>query len=270
VKAITVDDLKSFWKSQATPSNAAIIVSGDFTKADLQSLLEKSFGTWPKADAPPINVVPPTVERRLVLIDAPGAQQTQLRAAIPGPARNTPDYEPLLVMNEILGGAFSSRINLNLRERNGFTYGAYARMRALAHGGWFVTGSPVRDAVTERAAVEMVKEIRGMSDVPVTEQEMTLAKSALVRTLPSYFETTSGTVSWLSEIPIYNLSLDYYTQFTKKVDAVPAARVQEVAKKYLLADKMIVIAVGDPKHTGGLKNLGLGAVEVRDKDGNVK
>jgi zinc protease len=270
VKAITIEDLTSFWKSQATPSNAAIIVSGDFTKADLQALLEKSFGIWPKAEAPPINVVPPTVVPRLVLVDAPGAQQTQLRAAIPGPPRHTPDYEPLLVMNEILGGAFSSRINLNLRERNGFTYGAYARMRSLAHGGWFVTGSPVRFDVTDRAVTEMVKEIKGMSDVPVTEQEMTLAKSALVRTLPSYFETTSGTVSWLSEIPIYNLSLDYYTQFTKKVDAVPAARVQEVAKKYLLADRMVVVAVGDPKVTEALKGLGLGAVEVRDKDGNVK
>ncbi len=191
--------------------------------------------------------------------------------AIPGPNRSTPDYEPLSVMNEILGGAFSSRINLNLREQHGYTYGAYTRVRALAHGGWIVAGSGVRTDVTVPAVGELVKEIKRMGEAPVTEQEMKLAKSSLVGALPSAFETTSDTVGMLSDIPIYNLPLDYYAEYSRKVKSVTPENVQEVAKKYLLPDKMLVVVAGDRKVVeGGLKGLGLGEVEVRDADGNVK
>ena len=271
VMELSVDDLKNFWKTQITPANAAMVVSGDFTKDELQALLEKSFGKWPKVDAPPITLTGVPFSRRIVLVDTPGAPQTQVRVAIPGPKRSTPDYEPLAVMNEILGGAFSSRVNLNLREKNGYTYGAYTRVRALAHGGWIVAGSGVRTDVTGKAVAELVKEVTLMGDAPVTEQEMTLAKSSLVGSLPSAFETTSDTVGMLSDIPIYNLGLSYYAEYSKKVEAVTPAKVQEVAKKYLLADKMLVVAVGDRKVIeDGLKGLGLGDIELRDSDGNVK
>jgi zinc protease len=271
VKALTVDDLKGFWKSQAVPGNAALIVSGDFTKDDLQSLLEKSLGKWAKADAPALNVAEAPFAKRLVLVDAPGAPQTQVRVAIPGPKRSTPDYDQLLVMNEILGGAFSSRINLNLREEHGYTYGAYARLRALAHGGWFVTGSGVRTNVTGPAVKEMVKEVTRMGTDPIKPEEMTLAKSSLVRSLPAAFETTSDTVSMLADIAVYNLPLDYYAQSAKRVDAVTPEEAQAVAKKYLLPEKMLVVAVGDKKTIEGeLKALNLGPLEIRDSDGNVK
>jgi zinc protease len=271
VKALTVDELRDFWKKQATPGNTALVVSGDFTKEDLTAYLEKSFGSWTKGETPAVMVTEAPFAKRLVLVDTPGAPQSQLRVAIPGPMRSTPDYEPLTVMNEILGGAFSSRINLNLREQHGYTYGAYTRIRALKHGGWFVAGSGVRTEVTAPAVGEMVKELKSMGEAPVTPEEMTLAKSSLVRALPSSFETTRDTVGMLSDIPIYNLGLDYYAQFSKKVDAVTDANVHDVAKKYLLPDKMLVVAVGDRKVIeGGLKKLGLGEIELRDADGNLK
>jgi len=271
VKELSVDDLKNFWKTQITPANAAMVVSGDFTQEELKSLLEKSFGKWTGSETPPITLTGVPFSRRIVLVDTPGAPQSQVRVAIPGPNRSTSDYESLAVMNEILGGAFSSRVNLNLREQHGYTYGAYSRVRALAHGGWIVAGSGVRTDVTVPAVGELVKEVARMGEAPVTEQEMTLAKSSLVRSLPSAFETTSDTVGMLSDIPIYNLGLTYYAEYSKKVEAVTPAQVQEVAKKYLLPDKMLVVAVGDQKVIeGGLKELGLGDVELRDADGNVK
>jgi zinc protease len=271
VTALTVEDLRAAWKAQVTPANATLVISGDFTKADLQAILEKSFGSWAKSEVAPVTVSEAPFAKRIVLVDAPGAPQTQLRLAIPGPKRSTADYEPLLVMNEILGGLFSSRINLNLREKNGYTYGAYSRIRALAHGGWFVAGSGVRTEVTAPAVGEMVKEVRRMGEAPVTKEEIMLAKASLVRSLPSAFETTSDTVGMLSEIPTYNLGLGYYNEYTKKVDAVAEAAVQEVAKKYLLPEKTLVVAVGDrSKIEGGLRALGLGEIELRDADGNVK
>jgi len=271
VRELSVDDLKNIWKTQITAANAAMVVSGDFTKDELQPLLEKSFGKWPGAETPPITLTGVPFTRRLVIVDTPGAPQSQLRVAIPGPMRSTPDYEPLAVMNEILGGAFSSRVNLNLREQHGYTYGAYTRVRALAHGGWIVAGSGVRTDVTVPAVGELVKELTRMSEAPVTEQEMTLAKSSLVGSLPSAFETTSDTVGMLSDIPIYNLGLTYYAEYSKKVEAVTPENVKDVAKKYLLPDKMLVVSVGDRKVIeDGLKGLGLGDVELRDADGNVK
>jgi zinc protease len=271
LQAISVEDLQSFWKSQATPRNASIIVSGDFSKDELLSLLEKSFGKWSGGDAPAIQINPPSPQRRLVVVDTPGAQQTQIRVAKPGPARSTPDYEKLDVMNMILGGAFSSRINLNLRERHGYTYGAGSSIIALAHGGWIATSSGVRTDVTDKAVAEILKEISRMRTDPITDEEMTLAKSSLVRALPGRFETTMGVVRMYYEIPVYKLPLDYYSQYSSRVSAVTAADVQEVAKKYLTPEELLIVAVGDRNAIErGLKRLGWSPLELRDAEGNVK
>jgi zinc protease len=271
VQAISVQDLKSFWQQQVQPGNAALVVSGDTTKDELMPLLEKSFGKWMGASAPAINLPVPTVKRRVVLVDTPGAPQTQVRVALPGPMRSTPDYASLLVMNEILGGAFSSRINMNIREAHGYAYGANTWTRTLAHGGWIVAGAGVRTPTTAPAVKEMVKEMEQMGTQPVKPEEIALAKSSLVRSFPSWFETTSQTVNIISEIPVYNLGLDYYPEYAKKIDAVTEADIQNVAKKYLVPANMIVIAVGDRKAIeSGLKSGGLGDLEIQDADGNPK
>jgi zinc protease len=183
--------------------------------------------------------------------------QTQIRIAVPGPKRSSEDYEALLVMNEILGGAFSSRINLNLREDKGYAYGANTWTRTLAHGGWIVAGAGVETPATGPAVREILKEFRLMGSSPVKPEEIRLAKSSLIRAFPSWFETTSDTVNILSEIPIYNLGLDYYSNYVKKIDGTTEADIQNVAKKYLLPEKTIVIAVGDRKTIEpGLKEFG--------------
>jgi zinc protease len=271
VQSITVQDLKNFWQEQSRPGNAALVVSGDTTKEELLPILEKSFGKWMGANAPSISVPEPVVKRRVVIVDTPGAPQTQLRIAVPGPKRATPDYPALLVMNEILGGTFSSRINMNIREAHGYAYGANTWVRTLAHGGWIVAGSGVRTPVTAPAVREMLKEMDEMGKQPVKPEEIALAKSSLVRSFPSWFETTGDTVNILSEIPVYDLGLGYYPEYANKIDAVMEADIQNVAKKYLIGDKTIVIAVGDRKAIeSGLKAGGFGDLEFRDADGNPK
>jgi zinc protease len=117
----------------------------------------------------------------------------------------------------------------------------------------------------------MVKEMDQMGKLPIKPQEIQLAKSSLVRSFPSWFETTGQTVNILSEIPVYNLGLDYYSEYAKKIEAVTESDIQNVARKYLLTNNMIVIAVGDRKTIEtGLKSGGFGDIELRDADGNVK
>jgi zinc protease len=271
IKAITSQDLKAFRQAQVRPANAALVVSGEVTKEDLAPILEKSFGKWSGDPVAPISLPESPASRKVVLVDAPGTPQTQVRVVIPGPKRASPDYESLLVMNEILGGAFSSRINMNIREKNGYAYGANTWIRTLAYGGWIAAGAGVRTDKTAPAVREIVKEMSQMGQLPVRPEEIMLAKSSLVRSFPSWFETTSQTVNILSEIPVYGLGLGYYAEYAKKVEAVTEAEIQNVAKKYLKPENMIVIAVGDRKVIeSGLKSAGLGNIEIRDTDGNVK
>ena len=271
VKSITAEDLKGFWKGQVRPGNAALVVSGDVTKADLQPMLETSLGKWSGEAAPPISLPEPMPARRVVLVDTPGSPQTQVRIVVPGPKRSSSDYESLLVMNEIMGGAFSSRINMNIREKHGYAYGAGSWIRPLLYGGWIAAGAGVKTDTTSPAIKEMVKEMGLMGEQQVKPEEIQLAKSSLVRAFPSWFETTSQTVNIVADIPVYNLGLDYYPEYAKKVEAVGETDIKAVAKKYLHPEQMIVIAVGDRKTIeSGLKSAGLGPVEVRDPDGNPK
>jgi zinc protease len=257
IKGITVQDLRGFWQVQTRPGNAALVVSGDMTKDELLPILEKTFKKWSDAESPKVQLAEPSVTREVVVVDVPGVPQTQIRIAVPGPKRSSEDYEALLVMNEILGGAFSSRINLNLREDKGYAYGANTWTRTLAHGGWIVAGAGVETPATGPAVREILKEFRLMGSSPVKPEEIRLAKSSLIRAFPSWFETTSDTVNILSEIPIYNLGLDYYSNYVKKIDGTTEADIQNVAKKYLLPEKTIVIAVGDRKTIEpGLKEFG--------------
>jgi zinc protease len=271
VKAISAQELKSFWQQQTVPANSALVISGDATKEELMPILEKTFGKWTGAAPAAITLPEPAVKRRIVLVDAAAAPQTQVRVVLPGPKRASPDYPALLVMNEILGGAFTSRINMNIRETHAWGYGANTWTRTLAYGGWIVAGAGIDRPHTAEAVREMVKEMDQMGKLPIKPQEIQLAKSSLVRSFPSWFETTGQTVNILSEIPVYNLGLDYYSEYAKKIEAVTESDIQNVARKYLLTNNMIVIAVGDRKTIEtGLKSGGFGDIELRDADGNVK
>jgi zinc protease len=267
--AMTRDDMQKHWAQNFVPNNAAIIVSGQVTVADLRPLVEKAFGDWPRGTpAQPALGSPSTTAARVVVVDKPGAPQTQVRVASIGVGRATPDYEAIIVMNEALGGLFSSRINLNLREQHGYTYGASSQFVFRRAAGPFLIASGVRTDVTAPAVTEIFKEVNRMRETALTLDELNLAKDSIVRSLPAQFETSGGVTGSTANIYIYDLGLDYYAKFPARLSSVTAEQVKAVAEKYVVPGKLIVIAVGDRARIGGeLQKLNLGAMELRSADG---
>ncbi len=188
-----------------------------------------------------------------------------------GVPRSSPDYVPVRVMNTILGGMFASRINMNLREEHGYTYGANSQFPFWRSGGPFSVATGVRTDVTAPAVHEVMNELKRMGETRVTPQELTLAKDAITLQLPALFETNDRTAGSLSTLFTHGLPLNYYSNLSEQISVVDAQAVQDVAKKYLLLDKFVVVAVGDRSKIGeGLeKELGTKA-EIRDADGVVK
>jgi zinc protease len=271
IKAMTREDMMNFWKTNYVPNNAALVVSGNIPAGDLKALAESKFGAWKSGElsVPPIGA-PETTKAKIVIVDRPGAQQTMVRLLQLGVDRATPDYPALEVMNSELGGLFSSRINLNLREEHGYTYGASSFFVYRRSLGYFVAGGGIRTDVTAPAVTEILKEIRRMIDTPMKPDELSLAKDSQSRSLPGMFETNGGEAGALSEIFVYNLARDYFSNLPERLNAVTAEDAEAVAKKYLRPDQLILVCVGDrAKIEPELVKLDLGSVEIRDADGNV-
>jgi zinc protease len=271
IKATTRDDLVGFWRRGFVPNNSALIVAGNIASGDLRALAEKSFGTWQRGTPPSASPgAPATTAARVVVVDKPGAAQSQIRVATIGAARSTPDYPSLQVMNAALGGLFSSRINLNLREEHGYTYGAGSTFDYRRFPGPFFAATGVQTSVTAPAVSEMLKEIVRTADAPLSAEELRLSKDAIVRGLPGMFETSGQVVATLSRLYTFDLGLDYYTKFPALVEAVTADSAQAAARKYLVPDRLIVVVVGDRRKVEPeLARLKLRPIELRDSDGNV-
>jgi zinc protease len=269
VKAITRNDLQSFWKQNFVANNAALVVAGDISMAELRALAEKSFGAWERGTpARPTLTAPSSIPPRVVIVDKPGSPQTQLRVATIGAARSSPDFRPLQVMNIALGGLFSSRINMNLREAHGYTYGASSQFTFRRAPGPFQVGSGVRTDVTAPSVSEIFKEIRGMVDKPLDKEELDRAKDSLANSLAGAFETNAESVANFSNVFTYDLGLDYYTKYAQQVNAVTTDQTLAVSKKYLVPGNMVVVAVGDRKVIEPeLAKLNVGKVEIRDAEG---
>ncbi len=269
VKAMTGDDMVAFWKQNFVPNNAALVVAGDISMDELRALAEKAFGSWQSGTpAQPALSAPTTTAARVVVVDKPGSPQTQVRVASIGAPRSSPDFRPLQVMNLALGGLFSSRINMNLREQHGYTYGASSQFAFRRAAGPFQVASGIRTDVTGPAVTEIFKEVRGMVDRPVSEDELKKAKDSLSNSLPGAFESSANAVSNFSNVFIYDLGLDYYTRYAEQVNAVTPDQTLAVAKRYLNPGAMVVVAVGDKaKIEPQLKKLNLGAMETRDTEG---
>jgi zinc protease len=269
VKAVMRSDMEAFWKQNFVPNNSALVVAGDISMPELRAAAEKAFGAWPRGTpAQPALGAPTTTKARVVIVDKPGSPQTQVRVASIGAARSSPDFRPMQVMNLALGGLFSSRINMNLREAHGYTYGASSGFAFRRAPGPFQVASGIRTDVTAPAIDEIFKELRGMVEKPVGQEELSKAKDALANSLPGAFESSANAVGNFSNVFIYNLGLDYYTKYAAQVNAVTTDQTLAMAKKYLVPDNMVVIAVGDrAKIEPELKKLNLGSIEIRDTEG---
>jgi len=269
LKKISRDDLVSFYKSSYAPKNAALILVGDLGEAEARKFATDAFGTWKgAATPPPIPASGVTASSRVVIVDKPGSPQTAVLAGQFGVKRSDPDYEKLDVMNTVMGGLFSSRINLNLREDKGYSYGAFSFVAQNRGVGALMAGASVRADVTGPSIQEVLKEVQKMKDAGVTPDELKMAKDSITRSLPANFETTFSTAGTLASIYLFDLPLDYYGTLPTRVDALTTADIAAVAKKYLVPERMVIVAVGDKKMIEPqITKLSLGTVVERDADG---
>jgi len=268
VKTMTRDELVNFYKSSYSPQNAALVLAGELTPSEAKKLAETGFGKWrgTGTEVPAPSAGQPIVER-VVIVDKSGNPQTALAVAQIGMARNDPNYEKMNVMNQVLGGLFASRVNMNLREKHGYTYGAFSFQQDNRGAGPFVVGAQVRTDVTGPSVEEMLKEVKGMQDTPITGDELNLAKDSVSRSLPALFETSNSTVGTIGQLYLFELPPDYYAGLPARIANLSAADVQSVAKSFLKPDQMKVIAIGDraviePQ----LQKLNLGPITYRGAD----
>jgi predicted Zn-dependent peptidase len=261
-----VDDLRAFYRGHYRPDNATLLVVGDVTPASVLPMLEKSFGGW-KADgmAPLVAAVPTApqlTKRQVYLIDKPGAAQSQIRIGWVGVPRSTPDYAALTVMNTLLGGAFTSRLNQNLREKNGFTYGASSLFDMRISAGPFLATAGVQTDKTADALREFFVELNGILD-PIPADELTKAKNNVALGFPAEFETTGDMARKLEELVIYGLPDDTFSSFVAAVNKVSGADVQRAAARYVQPDRMAVVVVGDRAAVeANIKALNLGPIQI--------
>jgi predicted Zn-dependent peptidase len=263
--AFTTADLKAFYTAAYRPDNATLIVVGDVTAASIVPLLEKHFGGW-KPSGTTTHVkqpAPPARSRREVyLVDKPNAPQSQIRIGAVGVPRSTPDYFPLEVLNTIFGGSFSSRLNLNLREEHGYTYGASSFFDMRLEPGPFTAFAAVQTDKTADALKEFFNEFTGILE-PVPAEEVERARNYVALSLPADFETTGDISRRLEESVVYHLPDDFFSRYVPNIEAVTAADVQRVARKYMQADRMAVVIVGDLKTIEpAIRALNLGPITV--------
>lgn len=274
VAAISRDEVLRFYRASFRPENAVMVIVGDVSSDEATALAESALGSW-RADtsvmaASSTSPTAPEAQRTAVfLVDKPGAAQSEIRIGHAGVARSSPDYYPLQVMNAVLGGQFSSRINLNLRETRGFTYGARSGFSFDRGPGPFVAQAGVFTAKTDSSLMEFMKELRDIRGArPATEEEITFAKASLALSYPRRIETNASIAGQLAELAFFGLPADELTRYPERINAVTSADVQRVAREYLRPDNSVIVIVGDlATIRTSVESLNLGTVTVLDAEG---
>lgn len=268
LRGMTLREVGAFHRQVYSPSRITVIAAGDAPHGALASLVERAFGDWaPSADvadvADPRDVaLPPTPAGRVALVHRAGASQSELRIGHVAVPRSTPDYHALLVCNMVLGGQFVSRINMNLREDKGYTYGARTAFDFRRGAGPFVLSASVQSDATANAVREALSEVRAIrGERPVTRGELETGRAALTRGYPRNFETAEQISRAAAELALYGLPDDYFSTFVPKVLAIDEAEVTRVAAEHIDPARMLTVIVGDREKIGAdLPRLDLGAV----------
>ena len=267
IRALTRDDLVAFHDRAVRPSNAALVVVGALAWDETRPRLEAAFGAdaWPARPAPaPTAVRPPEAVggRRVLLVDKPGAAQTVVRVARIGAARDTDDFHAIGVLNTILGGSFTSRLNQNLRERNGYAYGASSSFDFRPVPGPFVAAADVQTDVTAAAVAEFFHELAALRQ-PVPGAELAKARDYRALSYPAPFATVGGTAARVGDLWLDGLPDDTFARYGADTRAVSEADLARVAETYVTPEAVVVVLVGDRAAIeAGVRQLDLGPVEV--------
>jgi zinc protease len=273
VAVLTVEDVRRFHQTAMHPGAATLIAVGDCRHEEVIRLAEDAFADWRApadgtAEENPHRLTPVTHPARLVVVPRPGAPQSELRIGHVAAARNTVDYHALVAANMVLGGQFVSRINLNLREDKGFTYGARTAFDFRRMPGPFALQVSVQTEATARAIEESLGEIAAIRGPrPVSSEELALGVAALTRGYARNFETAEQIARAATQIALYGLPDDYFAQFVPRVEAVNTADVERVMTEHIDPSRLLTLVVGDLDVVGSeLAQLGLGEPVILSAD----
>jgi zinc protease len=268
---ITRDDLIRFHRTWFKPNNATLIVVGATTMAQIRPRLERAFAAWRPGEVPKKNIgeVQQQPKSTVYLLDRPDAIQSLILVGNVAPPKANPHEPAIETMNLVLGGSFSARINMNLREEKHWSYGAFTFFRDARGQRPFVTYAPVQTDKTKEALLELQKELHGiLADRPATPGELARAKSELTLTLPGNWETIEAISGTLSNIVTFGLPDRYYDSYGDKVRAQTQASVAAAAKSVIHPDQLVWVVVGDRKKIeAGIRELNLGEIRFIDADG---
>ena len=273
VKAITRDDVVAFQKAYFQPGRAIITVVGDVTAAGVKSSVEKALAAWTKGgDKPSFDYpkVPELQPAKIYLVDKPGAAQSVFNIGLPGPPRNTPDYFALQVLNTILGGQFQSRLNANIREQKGYSYGVNSNFNYGKGPGAFRAGGAIFTAKTDAALIEFMSELKGIvGDKPITDEEIKTAKENLIQGLPQRFSSVFAISNSITQLAVQGLPDDFYQTYAKNVSAVTKEDLLRVAKRYIDLNHLYIVIVGNRSEIEGpLKATNIAPITYIDIEGN--
>ncbi len=273
VKAITRDDIAAFSKAYFQPGRAIITVVGDITTLKAKAAIEKGLAGWAKGgDKPSFDYpqLPKLQPAKIYLVDKPGSAQSVFNIGLPGPARNTPDFFAIQVMNTILGGMFQSRLNANIREQKGYSYGVSSGFAYGKGPGAFRTGGSIVSDKTDLALIEFMKELKGIhGERPITDEEIKTAKDLLIQSLPQRFSSVTAISGTITSLMIQDLPDNYYQTYAKNVAAVTKEDLLRVAKRYIDLNNLAIVIVGDrAKIEGPLKATEIAPIAIIDIEGN--
>ena len=249
-RVLTSADARAFYAARYLPNNSTLIVVGDVRPDEILPKLEQTLGTWKPGVAPVVSLTsPPARDKSIIyLVDRPGAAQSVLNIGHVGVPRSSADYFPILVLNHILGGQFISRVNLNLRENKGYTYGARTLFDYRHGAGPFAATAGVQTAVTKESVGEFLKELRGIrGEIPVTAEELANAKRGLTLGYPRGFETPAQIAARLSDVAVYGLPANYFDNYVSNIERVTLADINRVANSSIDPNRLAILVVGDRK-----------------------
>jgi zinc protease len=269
LRAMNVGEARAFHRQMYDPSRVTVIAVGDASHEQFDDLIEGAFGAWKRQDpaivypdpaALPVPVRDPGIPGRVFLSPRAGAPQSELRIGHVGVARSSPDYHALVTLNLVLGGQFVSRINTNLRERRGYTYGARTSFDFRRGPGPFVLHASVQSEATTDALREALSELRGIrAERPVTPEELELGRATLTRGYPRNFETAEQVGRAVAQLALYDLPHDYFTEFVPTILRLTPDDLTRAAVEHIDPDRLLAVIVGDPVAIGdSLPDVGLG------------
>ena len=271
VESLSLGDVRSFYDRCVVPEGARLVVVGALDAERVRELFASMSAEWTGGGALPMATIeaPAGPRRAVYLVDKPGAPQSEIRIGMPGLSVHHPDYYRFQIMNYALGGSFSSRINLNLREDKGYTYGARSRLSANDREGLFTASSGVRTDVTKESVAEFMSELEGIRD-GLSAEEVAFVKDAMGQAMSRQYESVGSLARLVDSVSRYGYPDDYLEQRQAILQATGGDELAAIAQRHVRPDEMTILVVGDAEVVGpALAELGLGEVVELDVDGNV-